>query len=303
MAAKCAGAYSLAALHLEGDAFESAVAVRRLQTDDGTFSQQGAALSEGTVEEGFGECSYEEPSVLATSLTNRLSSSVGEVLHETSAIDPERCDSDFLRPLTACGGDSSRSFSFLEWVHENQARRMRSRSEWFLSPTVPSKSSSHDPDRDVFALSLSTPFTFTQEADKKNSNIEDKAPLIHKKLSKIATRVERLSQSKKGRQLLERTGSGTTTKNCSCSMSSSALPTSCVTRRRSWRVRSLKGSLAGLKTHSLDSPDPPSLSSQRCTNKAMYARPIAHSLGGETWLVEVISDEIWKKKRSMKKKH
>ncbi|VDM65737.1 unnamed protein product [Strongylus vulgaris] len=33
MAAKCAGAYSLAALHLEGDAFESTVVVRRLDTD------------------------------------------------------------------------------------------------------------------------------------------------------------------------------------------------------------------------------------------------------------------------------
>ncbi|VDK76113.1 unnamed protein product [Cylicostephanus goldi] len=33
MAAKCAGAYSLAALHLEGDAFESTVVVRRIEAD------------------------------------------------------------------------------------------------------------------------------------------------------------------------------------------------------------------------------------------------------------------------------
>ncbi|VDP01107.1 unnamed protein product [Heligmosomoides polygyrus] len=44
----------------------------------------------------------------------------------------ESYEPDFLRPLTSCEGDSSRSFAFLEWVHENQARRMRSRSEWFV---------------------------------------------------------------------------------------------------------------------------------------------------------------------------
>ncbi|KIH64461.1 hypothetical protein ANCDUO_05231, partial [Ancylostoma duodenale] len=186
-----------------------------------------------------------------------------KVLHETSAIDQERCEPDFLRPLTACGGDSSRSFTYLEWVHENQARRMRSRSEWcvnvFLSPAIPSKSSSHAHERDVFTLaSIPGPFTFTQENDKKDPEASGMASLIQRKPSKVGPRVERLSQSKKGRQLLE---------------------------------------------HSLDSQDPPILPSQRAGGKPMYARPFAHSLGGETWLVEVISDEIWKKKRSMKKKH
>ncbi|EYB88081.1 hypothetical protein Y032_0252g204 [Ancylostoma ceylanicum] len=270
-----------------------------------TVSQQGVALSARTEGEGFGDCSYEEPSMLTASLTNRLSSSVGEVLHETSTIDQERCEPDFLRPLTACGGDSSRSFTYLEWVHENQARRMRSRSEWFLSPTVPSKSSSHAHEGGVFTLtSIPGPFTFTQENTKKDPEASGMASLIQRKPSNVGPRVERLSQSKKGRQLLERTGSGSSTKNnCSPSFSSSALPSSCGVRRRSWRVRSLKGNLFGLKTHSLDSQDPPILASQRAGSKPMYARPFAHSLGGETWLVEVISDEIWKKKRSMKKKH
>ncbi|RCN41591.1 hypothetical protein ANCCAN_12459 [Ancylostoma caninum] len=288
MAAKCAGAYSLAALHLEGDAFEPAVVVHRLETVGnegissgmihrtcslnrhplahttdhpkrpptgsfccvGTVSQQRVALSARTEGKGFGDCSYEEPSMLTASLTNRLSSSVGEVLHETSAIDQERCEPDFLRPLTACGGDSSRSFTYLEWVHENQARRMRSRSEWFLSPAIPSKSSSHAHERDVFTLaSIPGPFTFTQENDKKDPEASGMASLIQRKQSKVGPRVERLSQSKKGRQLLERTGSGSSTKNnCSCSLSSSALPSSCGVRRRSWRVRSLKGNLLGLKT-------------------------------------------------------
>ncbi|VDK82293.1 unnamed protein product, partial [Cylicostephanus goldi] len=123
-----------------------------------------------------------------------------QVLHETEVIDPERCGSDFLRPVTACGGDSSRSISFLDWVHENQARRMRSRSEWFLSPTVmTSRPGSDAPDRDLFAISASGPVGFA-EADE--PQISDKAPLIQKNISKIS-RGERFHQSKKGRQVLE----------------------------------------------------------------------------------------------------
>uniref|UniRef100_A0A1I7TSE8 Uncharacterized protein n=1 Tax=Caenorhabditis tropicalis TaxID=1561998 RepID=A0A1I7TSE8_9PELO len=68
-------------------------------------------------------------------LNNRLSSSVGEVLLEAVSDVEELCDLDIIRPLTACGGD--RSLSYLQYVHENQARRMKSRSEWFLSP-IPS---------------------------------------------------------------------------------------------------------------------------------------------------------------------
>lgn len=50
----------------------------------GTISQQGVALSARTEEEGFGDCSCEEPTVLTASLTNRLSSSVGEVLYSNT---------------------------------------------------------------------------------------------------------------------------------------------------------------------------------------------------------------------------
>ncbi|XGW08066.1 hypothetical protein V3C99_010858 [Haemonchus contortus] len=293
MAAKCAGAYSLAALHLEGDSYEPVV-VRRLA---GTTQGSG---SEPVV---LAESPYDEPSTLAASISHRLSSSVGEVLHETGAADLESCESDLLRPMTSCEGDSSRSFTYLEWVHENQARRMRSRSEWFLSSTTPSKSS-----YDLFTLkAMPGSFSFTTEDEKNIVATSDSIPLLSKKSFKIISHIERLNpQAKKLRQpFLERTCSTSSPKNnCSCNVSSSGLPSSCGVRRKSWRVRSLKGNLLGLKTHSLDSQEPPLLPSQRVSGgKTMYSRSLAHSIGGETWLMEVISDEIWKKKRSFKKKH
>ncbi|KAF1765894.1 hypothetical protein GCK72_005847 [Caenorhabditis remanei] len=73
-------------------------------------------------------------------LNNRLSSSVGEVLLEATSDIEELSDLDIIRPLTACGGD--RSLSYLQYVHENQARRMKSRSEWFLSPVASAKKTS-----------------------------------------------------------------------------------------------------------------------------------------------------------------
>lgn len=35
--------------------------------------------------------------------------------------------------------ESTRSLTYLEWVHEKQTKRMRTRSEWFLSPVMPTK--------------------------------------------------------------------------------------------------------------------------------------------------------------------
>ncbi|KAK6057164.1 hypothetical protein COOONC_05321 [Cooperia oncophora] len=194
----------------------------------------GTTHTDGTEPVVLADSPYDEPTTLAASIGHRLSSSVGEVLHQAGAGDLESCESDFLRPLTSCEGDSSRSFTYLEWVHENQARGECGA---------------------VADMSLRTCST----SSPKN--------------------------------------------NCSCTMSSSGLPSSCGVRRRSWRVRSLKGNLLGLKTHSLDSPEPPVLPSQRVSGKTMYSRSLAHSIGGETWVMEVISDEIWKKKRSVKKKH
>ncbi|XGW08067.1 hypothetical protein V3C99_010858 [Haemonchus contortus] len=339
MAAKCAGAYSLAALHLEGDSYEPVVVRRLAGTAGATAAVVAAGAGDGAIHGVHRTCSlnrhplahtadhpkrpqtarttqgsgsepvvlaespYDEPSTLAASISHRLSSSVGEVLHETGAADLESCESDLLRPMTSCEGDSSRSFTYLEWVHENQARRMRSRSEWFLSSTTPSKSS-----YDLFTLkAMPGSFSFTTEDEKNIVATSDSIPLLSKKSFKIISHIERLNpQAKKLRQpFLERTCSTSSPKNnCSCNVSSSGLPSSCGVRRKSWRVRSLKGNLLGLKTHSLDSQEPPLLPSQRVSGgKTMYSRSLAHSIGGETWLMEVISDEIWKKKRSFKKKH
>ncbi|WKX96430.1 hypothetical protein Q1695_012685 [Nippostrongylus brasiliensis] len=268
--------------------------------------RQAVTIGDVDVEgEGISDCDkFNEPSTLRTSFPHRLSSSVGEVLHHAGGLDLEACEQDLLRPLTSCEGDTSRSFTYLEWVHENQARRMRSRSEWFLSPTIPSKASSHA--EDVFALkAYPGSFSFTDDEQKNElSATADCIPLLPKKSFKIASRIEHLTL-KARHPLLERTCSTTSQKgNFSFAVPTSGIPSSCSTRRRSWRVRSLKGNLLGLKTHSLDSPDTPLLPAQRVSNnKVMYSRPLAHSVGGETWLMEVISDDVCKKKRSLKKKH
>jgi hypothetical protein len=67
----------------------------------------------------------------------RLSASMGEVLIHTGYESdvPERmlsnqCPESF---------ESTRSLTYLEWVHEKQTKRMRTRSEWFLSPVMPTK--------------------------------------------------------------------------------------------------------------------------------------------------------------------
>ncbi|VDM54113.1 unnamed protein product [Angiostrongylus costaricensis] len=116
---------------------------------------------------------------------------VGSELHGTCTLDSESCTSDFLRPLMACGDDTSRSFSCLEWVHKNQARRMKSRSEWFVVINL------------LSFINIYSPYLPTPHGNA----------------------------------------------------------------------------------------------------KTMYERPYAHSIGEEAWLVNVISDEIWKRKRSTKTKH
>nr|CAD2197116.1 unnamed protein product [Meloidogyne enterolobii] len=66
----------------------------------------------------------------------RLSTSMGDVIvHSEEEGDHTECgkpgdNRDYL--------ESTRSLTYLEWVHERQTRRMQTRSEWFLSPTAPS---------------------------------------------------------------------------------------------------------------------------------------------------------------------
>ncbi|PAV72654.1 hypothetical protein WR25_21107, partial [Diploscapter pachys] len=90
---------------------------------------------------------HSEP--IAGRLTSRLSSSVGEVLHETSDME-EHTNAEAMRPVTACAGE--RSVSYLDWVYENQKQRMKSRSEWFLQPLLPTKPGSKSIDFSHYAL-------------------------------------------------------------------------------------------------------------------------------------------------------
>lgn len=166
---------------------------------------------------------------------------------------------------------------------------MRSRSEWFLTPTLPSKSSSHPGEHDLFTMkTFAGSLSFANEDEKKLTDTADSVPLLPKKSFRKTPLVERFNmQTKKGRQpLLERTYSASSPKsNRSSAVSSSGAPSWCAVRRRSWRVRSLKGNLLELKTHSLDSPEPPLLAGQRAYSvKSMYSRPLAHSIGGRPGL-------------------
>ncbi|CAD5208986.1 unnamed protein product [Bursaphelenchus okinawaensis] len=72
----------------------------------------------------------------------RLSYSMGEVMlsrpDDEYEIERRRLCLTTLRS----GNDSvesTRSLTYLEWVHEKQTKRMRTRSEWFLSPVMPQK--------------------------------------------------------------------------------------------------------------------------------------------------------------------
>uniref|UniRef100_A0A7E4V5W2 Uncharacterized protein n=1 Tax=Panagrellus redivivus TaxID=6233 RepID=A0A7E4V5W2_PANRE len=72
---------------------------------------------------------------------HRLSSSMGEVL-----MHGDLDDTDVLGPFPRLNSgrndtaESTQSLSYLEWVHEKQTKRMRTRSEWFLTPSgMPSK--------------------------------------------------------------------------------------------------------------------------------------------------------------------
>ncbi|CAD5213870.1 unnamed protein product [Bursaphelenchus xylophilus] len=73
---------------------------------------------------------------------HRLSSSLGEVM-QSRPDDEFEVERRRLCLTTLHGGadsvESTRSLTYLEWVHEKQTKRMRTRSEWFLSPVMPQK--------------------------------------------------------------------------------------------------------------------------------------------------------------------
>lgn len=69
------------------------------------------------------------------------------------------------RPATCmarrCGEslESTRSLTYLEWVHEKQTKRMRTRSEWFLSPVMPIKNNGASKSVDFQQTRLNIPKT------------------------------------------------------------------------------------------------------------------------------------------------
>uniref|UniRef100_A0AC34QBG5 Uncharacterized protein n=1 Tax=Panagrolaimus sp. JU765 TaxID=591449 RepID=A0AC34QBG5_9BILA len=68
----------------------------------------------------------------------RLSASMGEVLTHSDYEDEGR---PTMASRCVESLESTRSLSYLEWVHEKQFRRMQTRSEWFLSPATPARTS------------------------------------------------------------------------------------------------------------------------------------------------------------------
>ncbi|VDN03780.1 unnamed protein product [Thelazia callipaeda] len=98
----------------------------------------------GDVEkQSFRRCSYRQSgsAIHRALICKRLSSSAGEVQISPSGSR----DNDEKYSLTVFRSgeslESSHSLTYLEWVHERQTRRMRTRSEWFLLPAPPTADS------------------------------------------------------------------------------------------------------------------------------------------------------------------
>uniref|UniRef100_A0A915CBT3 Uncharacterized protein n=1 Tax=Parascaris univalens TaxID=6257 RepID=A0A915CBT3_PARUN len=68
---------------------------------------------------------------------HRLSSSAGEVQVQSDFEEEEH--RSLKKDRLGQSLESTHSLTYLEWVHERQTRRMRTRSEWFLSPALPTK--------------------------------------------------------------------------------------------------------------------------------------------------------------------
>ncbi|CAI4232919.1 unnamed protein product [Auanema sp. JU1783] len=332
MAAKCAGAYSLAALHLEHEAdpqqaesprksssvqrtgslhrhplahtadhpkrpAHNVVDVVDLKQSIRSSSRPNVVINDSSNPETPTSCNPIVRKSTTSSnnnrLSNRLSSSVGEVLHETSDVE-DHMEMEALRPFTACAGDTGRSLSCLDWVHENQARRMKSRSDWFLTPFLPDKSNSRSADYFIDAVS------------KKDGRVSENRALIRhevlleEKLPPSPVERQPLSNRKNSQnELNHRKSSNTPTAPINISgwgpPPSATQSASAITRRRSWLVRGMKDlNESSAKTHSLDYPNPPS-------PNALASH--AHSVGGEIWITDISGgDEIPKKRRSLKKK-
>ncbi|EJD76161.1 hypothetical protein LOAG_16829 [Loa loa] len=112
----------------------------------GSYSQPDVILvnadatnDRGAMDWGYPRCSHRQAQSTGHELTcKRLSSSAAEVQLPHS-------DDDEKYSLNAFHGsellESTHSLTYLEWVHERQTRRMRTRSEWFLLPASSAKGS------------------------------------------------------------------------------------------------------------------------------------------------------------------
>lgn len=72
------------------------------------------------------------PSRVRLKQSQRLSSSVGEVLMSDERAASSLEGVGLRSQASARSAESTRSLTYLEWVHERQLQRMLSRSEWFV---------------------------------------------------------------------------------------------------------------------------------------------------------------------------
>uniref|UniRef100_A0A915Q2B2 DUF4005 domain-containing protein n=1 Tax=Setaria digitata TaxID=48799 RepID=A0A915Q2B2_9BILA len=100
-----------------------------------------ATNDRGTAERNFRQCSHRHTQSAShrAVIYTRLSSSAAEVQIPHSDDD----DNDEKYSFSGFHGsellESTHSLTYLEWVHERQTRRMRTRSEWFLLPAPSAK--------------------------------------------------------------------------------------------------------------------------------------------------------------------
>lgn len=116
----------------------------------GSFSQPDVLIvsGEAAAEVGSGARETEQRKFRRCSYHRGTGSTHHAVVHERLSISagevqiPHSDDEEYSLKILHSGSslESTHSLTYLEWVHERQTRRMRTRSEWFLSPVIPTKS-------------------------------------------------------------------------------------------------------------------------------------------------------------------
>ncbi|VIO93255.1 RhoGAP domain containing protein [Brugia malayi] len=140
MAAQCAGRYSMSTVAAIDHISSNCVLPESHSQSDMVLMSADAIDDRSAVDRNY-RC-YSRRQTQSTShhglRYKRLSSSAAEVQHSHS-------DDDEKYSLNVVHGsgllESTHSLTYLEWVHERQTRRMRTRSEWFLLPASSAKNS------------------------------------------------------------------------------------------------------------------------------------------------------------------